>query len=153
MAKEGKRKVKTRTTSKCTTFDDESDSSDNEENLSELFKGLNPKKIEKIRELVISINEKYDVVECQEELLTKEHDKYVKLKKALAHEKGKFKNLTNELKSYNDSISCLKYENMNLITNIEELNASHVSTSTVEHIFFALDVEIFMLMLLVIALL
>jgi hypothetical protein len=90
----------------------------------------------KLRKLVISINEKYDVVECQEELLTKEHDKYVKLKKALAHEKEKFKHLTNEVKTYNDSISCLQYENKNLITNIEELNASHVSTSTVEHIIF-----------------
>jgi hypothetical protein len=90
----------------------------------------------KLRKLVISINEKYDVVECQEELLTKEHDKYVKLKKALAHEKEKFKHFTNEVKTYNDSISCLQYENKNLITNIEELNASHVSTSTVEHIIF-----------------
>jgi hypothetical protein len=51
MAKEGKRKVKTRTTPKCTTFDDEGDSSDSEENLSELFKGLNPKQIEKISDL------------------------------------------------------------------------------------------------------
>jgi hypothetical protein len=44
------------------------------------------------------------------------------------------KKLTNELKSCNDSISCLKSENVNLIAKIEELNASHVSTSTVEHV-------------------
>jgi hypothetical protein len=35
---------------------------------------------------VSSINEKDDVLEFQEELLTKEHDKYVNLEKALAHE-------------------------------------------------------------------
>jgi hypothetical protein len=57
---------------------------------------------------VSSINEKDDILECQEELLTKEHDKYVKLEKALAHEKEKWKNLTNVLKTSNDSISCLK---------------------------------------------
>jgi hypothetical protein len=36
---------------------------------------------------VSSINEKDDVLECQEVLLTKKHDKYFKLEKALAHEK------------------------------------------------------------------
>jgi hypothetical protein len=47
-----------------------------------LFKGFNPSLIKKINELLNSINKKYDVIECQEGLLTKEHDKYVKLKRS-----------------------------------------------------------------------
>jgi hypothetical protein len=42
--------------------------------------------------------------------------------------------LTNELKTCNDSIPCLKSENVNLIAKIEKLNACPVSTSTVEHV-------------------
>jgi hypothetical protein len=102
--------------------------------LSVLFKGLNPSQIKKKNELVSSINEKDDVLECQEELLTKEHGRYVKLEKFLAHEKEKCKNLTNELKTCNDSYSCLKSENVNLITKVEELNACHIPASIVEHV-------------------
>ena len=47
MAKEGKRNVQPRTTPKYTTSDDEGDSSDNEEELSLLFKCLSFKQIEK----------------------------------------------------------------------------------------------------------
>jgi hypothetical protein len=134
MVKEAKRKVTPRTTPKYTTSDDEGDSNDDEKDLTLLFKGLSQKQIDKINELVSSINEKDDVLECQEELLTKEHDNYVKLEKALAHEKEKCKILTNELKTCNDSISCLKSENVNLIAKIEDLNACPASTSTVEHV-------------------
>jgi hypothetical protein len=42
--------------------------------------------------------------------------------------------LTKELNICNDSISCLRIENNNLIAKIEELNASNVPTSTVEHV-------------------
>jgi hypothetical protein len=42
--------------------------------------------------------------------------------------------LNKELKISNDSISCLKTKNASLIANIDELNARHVSTSTVEHV-------------------
>jgi hypothetical protein len=42
--------------------------------------------------------------------------------------------LTKELKTNNDSISCHKTKNDNLIAKIEELNAYHVPTSTVEHV-------------------
>jgi hypothetical protein len=134
MAKEGKRKVTPRTTPKYTTSDDEGDSSDDKEELTLLFQGLSKRQIDKINELVTSINEKNDVLECQEALFTKEHDKYVKLEKALAHEKEKCKNLTNELKTCNDSISCLKSENINLIAKIEELHDCPASTSTIEHV-------------------
>jgi hypothetical protein len=47
----------------------------------------------------------------------------------------------------NDSISCLRDENVRLNAKIEDLNACKPSTSTVEHILFALDVEISMLKL------
>jgi hypothetical protein len=42
--------------------------------------------------------------------------------------------LTEELKTSKDSISCLKTENTSLIAKIEELNACHVPTSTIEHV-------------------
>jgi hypothetical protein len=42
--------------------------------------------------------------------------------------------LTKALNTSNDSISCLKTENGSLIAKIEELNACHVSTSTIEHV-------------------
>jgi hypothetical protein len=134
MAKEAKRKVTPRTTPKYTTSDDEGDSSDDEKDLSLFFQGLSQKQIDKVNELINSINEKDDVLECKEVLLTKEHGKYVKLEKALAHEKEKCKTLTIELKTCNDSISCLKTENVNLIAKIEELNACPTSTSTIRHV-------------------
>ena len=88
--------------------------------MSLLFKGLSFKQIEKSNELVKSIIEKDEVLECQEDLLVKENEKFVKLKDALAQEKEKCKNLTNELKTCNDSIPCLKFENVNLIAKIED---------------------------------
>jgi hypothetical protein len=42
--------------------------------------------------------------------------------------------LTKELNTCNDLISCLKTENVSLIAKIEELNACHVPTSTIEHL-------------------
>jgi hypothetical protein len=42
--------------------------------------------------------------------------------------------LTKELNISNDSISCLKTENASLISKIEELNACHIPTSTIEHV-------------------
>jgi hypothetical protein len=73
-------------------------------------------------------------LESQEDLLVKENKKFVKLKNAYALEVEKCENLTKELKICNDSISCLRTENDDLIAKIEELNASNVSTSTVEHV-------------------
>jgi hypothetical protein len=42
--------------------------------------------------------------------------------------------LTEELNTYNDSISCLRTKNVSLIDKIEELNAFKVPTSTIEHV-------------------
>jgi hypothetical protein len=84
--------------------------------------------------LIESINENDDLLECQEDLLVKENKKFVKLKNAYALEIEKCENLTKELNICNDSISYLGIENDDLIAKIEELNASNVSTSTVEHV-------------------
>jgi hypothetical protein len=73
-------------------------------------------------------------LECQEDLLVKENKKFVKLKNAYALEIEKYENLFEELSMCNDSISCLRIENDNLIANIEELNVCKPSTSTVEHV-------------------
>jgi hypothetical protein len=82
-------------------------------------------------ELIETINEKDNLLECQEDWLIKENKKFVKLKNAYALEIEKCENLSKELDVCNDSISCLRTENDNLIAKIEELNASNVSTSTV----------------------
>jgi hypothetical protein len=73
-------------------------------------------------------------LECHEDLLVKENKKIVELKDAFALEVEKYKNLTKELKIRKGLISCHKTENASLIVMIEELNACHVSTSTVEHV-------------------
>jgi hypothetical protein len=84
--------------------------------------------------LIESINEKDDLLECQEDLLVKENKKFVKLKNAYALEVEKYENLSKELSMCNDSISCLRIENENLIAKIEELKVCKPSTSIVEHI-------------------
>jgi serine phosphatase RsbU (regulator of sigma subunit) len=82
--------------------------------------------------LIESINEKDDLLECQEDLLVKENKKFVKFKHAYALEVEKCENLSKELNMYNDSISSLRIENDNLIAKIEEV--CKPSTSTVEHV-------------------
>jgi hypothetical protein len=84
--------------------------------------------------LIKTINEKDEIMECQEDLLVKENKTFVKLKDAFSLEDEKYKNLTKELNTCNDSISCLKTENVSLIAKIDELNACHVPTSTIEHV-------------------
>jgi hypothetical protein len=98
------------------------------------FANLTIEQKEKINELIKTINKKDEILECQEDLLVKENKKFVKLKDAFALEVENCKNLTKELNTSNDSISCLKTENASLIAKIEELNACHVPTSTIEHI-------------------
>jgi hypothetical protein len=78
MAKDGKKKVDSRDTSKYSTSDDEGSSSDNEDNLTSLFANLTRNQKQKVNELIESINEKDDLLECQEDLLVKENKKFVK---------------------------------------------------------------------------
>jgi chromosome segregation ATPase len=102
--------------------------------MSSLFANLTIEQKEKINKLIKSINENDEILECQEDLLVKENKNFVKLKDAFALEVEKCKNLTKELKTSNYLISCLKTENASLIAKVEELNACHVPTSTIEHI-------------------
>jgi hypothetical protein len=134
MAKDDKKKVHSRDTPKYTTFDDEGSSSDKEDDLTSLFANLTKDQKKKINELIESINEKDDLLECQEDLLVKENKKIVKLKNAYALEVEKCENLSKKLDICNDSISCLRNENAYLNAKIEELNVCNVSTSTVEHV-------------------
>jgi hypothetical protein len=69
-------------------------------------------------------------------LLVKENRKFVKLKDSYALEVKKCENLSKELNICNDSISCLRTENVSLIAKIEELNVCKPTTSTVEHVTF-----------------
>jgi hypothetical protein len=134
MAKDNKKKVHSIDTPKYNTFDDEVSSSDNEDNLTSLFANLTKDQKKKINELIETINEKNDLLECQEDLLIKENKKFVKLKNAYALEVEKCENLSKELSICNDSISCLRDENASLNAKIEELNVCKPSTSTVEHV-------------------
>jgi hypothetical protein len=135
MAKDGKKKkVHSRSTPKYTTSDDEGSSSDNEDDLVSLFANLTMDQKKKSNELIETINEKDDLLECQEDLLIKETKKIVKLKNAYALEVEKCENLTKELSICNDSISCLRNENASLNAKIEELSVCKPSTSTVEHV-------------------
>jgi hypothetical protein len=135
MAKVSKnKKVHSKDTPKYTTFDDEGSSSKKDDALPSLFANLTMKQKKKINELIKTIKEKVGILECQEDLLVKENKKFVKLKDDFALEVEKCENLTKELNTCNDSISCLRTENVSLIAKIEELNACKVSTSTVEHV-------------------
>jgi hypothetical protein len=103
IAKEGKKKkVYSRGTPKYTTSDDEGSSSEKNDDLSSLFVNLAIEQKEKINELIKTINEKDEILECQEDLLVKENKKFVKLKYAFALEVEKCKNLTKELNTSND---------------------------------------------------
>jgi hypothetical protein len=88
----------------------------------------------KLHELIETINKKDDLLECQEDLLVKENKKIVKLKNAYALEVEKCENLSKELSICNDSISCLRNENINLNAKIDQMNVCKPSTSTVDHV-------------------
>jgi serine phosphatase RsbU (regulator of sigma subunit) len=134
MAKDGKKKkVHSRVTPKYTTSNDEGSSSDNEDDLVSLFANLTMDQKKKLNELIETINEKDDLLECQEGLLVKENKKFVKLKNAYALEVEKCENLSKEFSICNYSISYIRDENTSLTAKIEELNVCKPSTSTIEH--------------------
>jgi hypothetical protein len=81
-----KKKVYSRDTPKYTTSDDEGSSSDDNDDLTSLFANLTKDQMKKINELIETINEKDDILECQEDLLVKENKKFVKLKDVYALE-------------------------------------------------------------------
>jgi hypothetical protein len=76
MAKDSKKKkVHSRDTPKYTTSDDEGSSSEKDDDLSSLFANLTIEQKEKINEFIKTINEKDEILECQEDLLVKENKK------------------------------------------------------------------------------
>jgi hypothetical protein len=81
MAKE--KKVRARDTPKYISSSDE-ESSDDEVDYSDLFKGLDRSKVDKINELIDDLNEKYRLLEKQEDILYEEHDKFINFQKSLA---------------------------------------------------------------------
>jgi hypothetical protein len=72
-----------------------------------------------LNELIETINEKDDLLECQEDLLVKEYKKIVKLKNAYAQKVEKYENLPKEFSICHDSISRLRTENASFVSNIE----------------------------------
>jgi hypothetical protein len=127
MAKE--KKVRTRDTPKYTSSSDEE--SDDDVDYSDLFKGLDRSKVDKINELIDALNEKDRLLEKQEDILYEEHDKFINVQKSLALETKKNELLSSELSSCHDSISSLKNLNADLNAKLEKVN---VASSTMEHV-------------------
>jgi hypothetical protein len=128
MAKE--KKVRIRDTPKYSSSSDE-ESSDDEIDYSDLFKGLDRSKVDKINELIDALNEKDRLLEKQEDILYEEHDKFVSVKKYLAIEIKKNELLSSELSTCHESISSLKNLNDDLNAKLEKVNET---SSCVEHV-------------------
>jgi hypothetical protein len=124
------KKVSIRDTPKYTSSRDE-ESSDDEVDYSELFKGLDRAKVEKINELIDALNEKDRLLEKQEDILYEGHDKFVSVQKSLALEIKSNEMLSSELSACHESISSLKNLNDELNAKLEEANATR---SCVEHV-------------------
>jgi hypothetical protein len=80
MARDDKKKVKSRASTKYATSSDEENSSDDEDNLLALFANLNMQQKEKLNELIGAIHEKDELLDRQEDFLIKENKKHVKVK-------------------------------------------------------------------------
>jgi hypothetical protein len=126
MAKE--KKVHIRDTPKY-TFSSDEESSDDEVDYSDLFKGLDRAKEEKINELIDALNEKDRLLEKQEDILYEEHDKFVNVQKSLALEIKRNEMLSSELSAC--QVSSLKNLNDELKAKLEEVNKT---SSCVEHV-------------------
>jgi hypothetical protein len=92
MAKDDKKRVKSRASTKYATSSDEKNSSDDEDNLLDLFANLNMQQKEKLNELIGAIHEKDELLDSQEDFLIKENKKHVKVKNAYAQEVKNVKN-------------------------------------------------------------
>ena len=129
MAKE--KKVCIRDTPKYTSFSDEEFSDDDEIDYSDLFKGLDRSKVDKINKLIDALNEKDKLLEKLEDILYEEHDKFINVQKSLALEVKKNELMSSELSTCHDSISSLKILNAELNTKLEKVI---VVSSCVEHV-------------------
>jgi hypothetical protein len=101
MAKE--KKVHIRDNPKYFSSSDE-ESSDDEVDYTNLFKGLDRAKVDKINELINALNEKDRLLEKQEDILYEEHDKFVSVQKSLALEIKRNEMLSSELSAMNLSL-------------------------------------------------
>jgi hypothetical protein len=128
MAKE--KKVCTWDSPKYTSSSDE-ESSNDEVDYTDLFKGLDRNKVDKINELIDALNEKDRLLEKQEDILYEEHDKFVSVQKSLALEIKRNEMLSSELSTCHESVSSLKELNDELNAKLEEANAT---ISCVEHV-------------------
>jgi hypothetical protein len=128
MAKE--KKVRIRDSPKYSSSSDE-ESSDDEIDYTDLFKGLDRAKVDKINELIDALNEKDRLLEKQEDILYEEHDKFVSVQKSLALEIKRNEMLSYELSACHESVSSLKKLNDELKANLEEVNKT---SSCVEHV-------------------
>jgi hypothetical protein len=81
--------------------------------------------------LIDALNEKYRLLEKQEDILYEEHDKLVNAEKFLALEVKRNEILSSELSSCNESMSSLKSLNVDLNVKLEKVN---VTISYVEHV-------------------
>jgi hypothetical protein len=128
MAKE--KKVCIRDTPKFTSSSDE-ESSDDEVDYTDLFKGLDRTKVDKINELIDALNKKNRLLEKQEDILYEEHEKFISVQKSLALEIKRNEMLSSELSTCHESISSLKNLNDDLNATLEKVNAT---SSCVEHV-------------------
>jgi hypothetical protein len=128
MAKE--KKVRIRDTPKYSPSSNE-ESSDDEIDYTDLFRGLDRSKVDKINDLIDALNEKDRLLEKQEDILYEEHDKFISVQKSLALEVKKNEILSSELSTFHESISSLKTLNDDWNARIEEFN---VVSSCVEHV-------------------
>jgi hypothetical protein len=122
MARDSKKKVKSRASTKYATSSDEENSSDDEDNFLALFANLNMQQKEKLNEFIGAIHEKDELLDSQEDFLIKENKKHVKVKNAYAQEVEKCEKLTSELSTCHDIISNLGDENAKLIAKVEKLD-------------------------------
>jgi hypothetical protein len=125
------KKVHTRDKPKYTSSSDEELSDDDEIDYSDLFKGLDRSKVDKINELIAALNEKDRLLEKKKDILYEEHDKFISVQKSLALEIKKNELLTSKLSTCHDSISSLMSLNVDLNTKLEKLN---VASSCVEDV-------------------
>ena len=107
------------------------ESSDDEVDYTDLFKGLDRAKVDKINELIDALNEKDRLLEKQEDILYEEHDKFVSDQKSLALEIKRNEMLSSKLSACHESISSLKNLNEELNAKLEEVNKT---SSCVEHV-------------------
>jgi hypothetical protein len=125
-----KKKECIRDTPKYTSSSDE-ESSDDEVDYTDLFKGLDRTKVDKINELIDALNEKDRLLEKQEDILYEEHDKFISVQKSLAIEIKRNEMLSSELSTCHESISSLKNLNDELNAKLAKVSAT---SSCVDHV-------------------